>query len=149
MRLLSRGPAETLAFGRKLAALLKPGDVVCLYGDLGAGKTTFVKGLAAGLGIPERDVTSASFTIVAEYRGTLRGVPVPFFHIDLYRIERAEDLDSVGLDGYIGRDGIAVVEWAEHLGDMAGAVSVLFEVLNNDERELTISGIDETDWHNL
>lgn len=148
MRLLSKSPAETSAYGLKLSFLLKKGDTVSLFGDLGAGKTTFVKGLASGLGIPERDVTSASFTIIAEYRGTLQGVPVPFYHIDLYRIGHAAELDSIGLDGYIGKEGIAVVEWAERLGDIDEFISVKFFVLDG-ERELVIEGIDEKDWNNL
>lgn len=149
MRVLSKGPEETSAFGSRLSHLLKKGDTVCLYGDLGAGKTTFVKGIASGLGIPERDVTSASFTIIAEYRGTLRNTPIPFYHIDLYRIGNASELDSIGIEGYIGRDGIAVVEWAERLGIADDFISVRFAVISEREREIIIEGIDEKDWHNL
>lgn len=148
MRLLSRSPEETSALGSRLARCLRKGDTVCLFGDLGAGKTTFVKGMASGLGIPERDVTSASFTIVAEHEGRLRGVPVLLYHIDLYRISDAADLDSVGIDGYIGGNGISVVEWAERLGDTGGCLSVRFGI-SDGERELIIEGIDEKDWNNL
>ena len=148
MRLLSRSPEETAAFGSRLARRLRKGDTVCLFGELGAGKTTFVKGVASGLGIPERDVTSASFTIIAEHPGTLRGAPVMLYHIDLYRIAGASELDSVGIDGYIGGQGIAVVEWAERLGDTGDCLCVRFGI-SDGERELTIEGIDEEDWNNL
>jgi tRNA threonylcarbamoyladenosine biosynthesis protein TsaE len=148
VRLLSRSPEETSAFGSRLARCLRKGDTVCLFGDLGSGKTTFVKGIASGLGIPERDVTSASFTIVAEHAGALRGVPVMLYHIDLYRIAGAAELDSVGIDGYIGGNGISVVEWAERLGDTSGCLCVRFGI-SDGERELIIEGIDEEDWNNL
>lgn len=148
MRLLSRSPEETSALGSRLARRLRKGDTVCLFGDLGAGKTTFVKGIASGLGIPEREVTSASFTIIAEHAGTLRGVPVLLYHIDLYRIASAAELDSVGIDGYIGGEGISVVEWAERLGDTRDCLCVRFGI-SDGERELIIEGIDEEDWNNL
>lgn len=149
MRLLSKSPGETSACGARLGGLLKRGDTVCLYGDLGSGKTTMIKGIASALGIPERDVTSASFTIIAEYRGTLGNNPVPFYHIDLYRIKNEAELDSIGIDGYIGGDGIAVVEWAERLGKVADVISVKFRILEGDEREILIEGIDEKDWDSL
>ncbi len=149
MRLLSRGPEETVRYGVTLGCLLKKGDTVCLYGDLGSGKTTFVKGIASALGVPERDVTSASFTIVAEHIGTLQGSSLPFYHIDLYRIERPIELDSIGLEGYLGREGISVIEWAERLQNAADSISVTFTVMNEDEREITIKGIHEEDWNNL
>ena len=82
MRLLSNGADDTLGYGLKLGRLLRKGDTVCLFGSLGAGKTTFVKGIASALGIPERDITSASFTIIAEYRGTLNNAGINFYHID-------------------------------------------------------------------
>jgi len=149
VRLLSRGPEETSAFGSRLGGLLKKGDTVCLYGELGSGKTTFVKGVASALKIPEREITSASSTIIAEYIATLRNGPVPFFHIDLYRIENTRDLDSIGIEEYIGRDGIAVVEWAERYEDIGGAISVTFTILRGDEREIKVEGIREEDWNNL
>ena len=81
MRLQSKNEIETLHFGQRLGKKLKPGDIVCLYGELGAGKTTVTKGIASAFGIKERDITSASFTIIAEYDND-----IPFYHIDLYRI---------------------------------------------------------------
>lgn len=149
MRLLSNGPGETLQYGLRLGKLLHAGDIVCLFGELGSGKTTLVKGIASALAIPERDITSASFTIVAVYKGTLHYSSVPFYHIDLYRIKDAIDLDSIGIEEYIGGDGIAVIEWAERMGTMEGSITVRLNILDGERREITIEGIDEKDWNNL
>ena len=102
--LKSGSPEETKAFSRKLAGLLRAGDVIALEGDLGAGKTTFTKGLAEGLGIT-RTVNSPTFTIIKEYAGTL-----PLYHMDVYRVEDA--FEDLGFDEYFEGDGITVVEWA-------------------------------------
>jgi tRNA threonylcarbamoyladenosine biosynthesis protein TsaE len=102
--------AQTRQLGRKLARLLRPGDLLCLRGDLGAGKTTFVQGLARGLGVPD-PATSPSFTLLHEHRGRL-----PFLHLDLYRLGPA-DLADVGIDDLLDGDPVVAVEWAEHLPD--------------------------------
>jgi tRNA threonylcarbamoyladenosine biosynthesis protein TsaE len=118
-----------------LAHELRAGDVVLLYGELGAGKTTFVKGMASALGIAEREIISASFTIITEYEST-----PPFYHIDLYRLERPEDLEAVGLYEYLGADGIAVVEWADRMppGEAEGAIIVRIGFLDDDAREIEV-----------
>lgn len=133
----SRNEAETKEIGRRLGEKLKPGDVVCLYGELGAGKTTMVKGIASAVGINERDITSASFTIIAEHNGT-----VPFYHIDLYRVEPRE-VDDIGLYEYLGRDGISVIEWAERAEKEIpdGSIKVRFNYAGEDSREIEIEGI--------
>ncbi len=101
-------PAATERAGRALAALCQPGDVIGLCGDLGAGKTALVQGVAAGLGAPA--ATSPTFTIVNEYRGGR----VPVIHADLYRIERDRDVDELGLDEMIRRgDAVVFIEWAD------------------------------------
>lgn len=128
---------------------MRRGDTVCLFGELGAGKTTFVKGIASALGIPERSITSASFTIIAEYTGTLDKRPVPFYHIDLYRIGDAGDLDSTGVEEYIGKDGISVIEWAERLREREECIAVTFAIVGEGKREIVIEGTDEADWDNL
>src|SRR5438874_5824824 len=102
--------SETAAIGRALAASLAAGDVVLLYGDLGAGKTAFVRGLAEGLGVPPAEVSSPTFTLVQEYR---KG-RVPLFHVDLYRLNDPRELDDLGLDE-IAEDGVMAIEWAEKL----------------------------------
>jgi len=149
VRLLSRGPAETFQCGLKLGRLLHAGDIICLFGDLGSGKTTLVKGIASAFAIPERDITSASFTIIAAYEGTMQQRPIPFYHIDLYRIRDAGDLDSIGVEEYIGGDEISVIEWAERMGKIEASISVKLNILDGQKREIAIEGIDEKDWNNL
>ena len=111
---LSDSPEATAALGAALGERLGPGDVVALEGGLGAGKTVFVKGLAAGLGIDPDTVTSPTFTLVHEYRDT-RG-KCRLFHVDLYRVDRPEGLEGLGWDEVMGRRGVAVVEWADRAG---------------------------------
>jgi tRNA threonylcarbamoyladenosine biosynthesis protein TsaE len=149
VRLLSNGPEETFSCGFSLGKRLRKGDTVCLFGELGSGKTTFVKGIASALGIAEREITSASFTIIAEYTGTMDSVPVPFYHIDLYRLQGAGDIDSIGVEEYIGKDGISVIEWAERLGRIEDCISVTFEIRGAERREIVIEGTDETNRHHL
>jgi tRNA threonylcarbamoyladenosine biosynthesis protein TsaE len=102
--------AETAAVGRELAATLTAGSIVLLYGDLGAGKTAFVKGLADGLGAAPDDVSSPTFTIMQEYRGGR----LPLFHVDLYRLNDPREIEDLGLDE-ITADGVLAIEWAEKL----------------------------------
>ncbi len=99
---------QTEQAGAKLASKLPPGTVVAMLGDLGAGKTAFVRGMAAGLGIKQR-VTSPTFTIVNEYLGGR----CPLFHFDLYRLSGEEELYDIGWEDYLGRGGICAVEWSE------------------------------------
>jgi tRNA threonylcarbamoyladenosine biosynthesis protein TsaE len=101
---------ETAAVGRELAPSLAAGSVVLLFGDLGAGKTAFVRGLAEGLAIPADAVSSPTFTLVQEYRGGR----LPLFHVDLYRLDDPREIDDLGLDE-IAADGVMAIEWAEKL----------------------------------
>ncbi|MGC8862261.1 MAG: tRNA (adenosine(37)-N6)-threonylcarbamoyltransferase complex ATPase subunit type 1 TsaE [Armatimonadota bacterium] len=100
---------ETLALGERLGKLLRAGDVVALYGDLGAGKTVLAKGIGRGLEI-EGDIHSPTFTIIHEHCG-----PLPLYHIDLYRIENEVEIESIGVQEYLEADGVAVIEWAEKM----------------------------------
>lgn len=114
------------------------GRVVCLFGTLGAGKTEFVKGMASALGLPERDVTSASFTIIASYETT-----PPFHHIDLYRLNGFDDLEATGVLDTLEGPGLCVVEWAERLEQYApetleGAVRVVIEMHDDESRTIRI-----------
>lgn len=146
MRLESSGPEDTEEIGFRLGKMLRPGDVVAFYGDLGTGKTTMIKGLARAFGIEGRDVTSASFTIIAEYQSK-----PPFFHIDLYRIEQEADVDATGIWDCLGGDSVAVIEWAEKLGEEAAEKfkKVKIEDKGGNRRDIVIEGINEEDWHNL
>src|SRR5690606_40535019 len=110
MRVVSSGPEVTAGIAADLARQLPPGSVVLLYGDLGAGKTAFVRGMATGLQIPEGEVSSPTFTLVQEYRGGQR----PLFHADLYRLREGE-VDDVGIEELGAGDGVLAVEWAERL----------------------------------
>ncbi len=133
MRQVSRGPQDTFEAGRRLGRTLKAGDTVCLYGELGSGKTVFAKGIASALGIPERDVSSASFLIVAEQEAK-----IPLYHIDLYRVRDEEEVSALGIYDYIGGDGIAVVEWAERMPGIEGAVKVRINITGPEKREILI-----------
>jgi len=115
--IVTHSPDETLAFGRELAALLKPPGLVLLEGDLGSGKTVLTKGIVAGLGAaPESEVTSPTFALVHEYSGERR-----VYHLDLYRIEGPHDLATLGLDEMLAQDATVIVEWGEKLGPHAPA----------------------------
>jgi tRNA threonylcarbamoyladenosine biosynthesis protein TsaE len=131
--LLSRSDTETEAIGADLATRLGPGSRVLLYGELGAGKTAFVRGLAAGLGVDPDDVSSPTFTLVQEYRGRL-----PLYHVDLYRLAPGE-VDDLGLDA-LAADGVLAIEWAERMPrDDAGAIEVRLEHAGEDERRITVT----------
>ncbi len=138
MKIQSKSEAETKAIGRKVGERLQRGDVVCLCGELGSGKTTMVKGIASVFGIDERDITSPSFTIIAEHNKT-----VPFYHIDLYRVGNGRVAD-LGLEEYLGRDGISVIEWAEK-AEREGLdenIRITFNYAGSTEREIEIVGIE-------
>jgi tRNA threonylcarbamoyladenosine biosynthesis protein TsaE len=139
-------PEETMEIGHLLGKQLRPGDVVCLYGELGAGKTVLVKGIARAFGISERDITSASFTIITPYNTS-----PPFTHIDLYRIDRSNELTDIGLWDQAGRESVSVIEWAEKAEDWLpeGRITVHFRCVEDTVREITIEGTDEKDRNNI
>ncbi len=123
MTVITKSPEQTELLGKKLAELLRPGDVIAYYGDLGAGKTAFTRGLAAGLGIREA-VTSPTYTIVNEY---LSG-RMPLFHFDMYRLSSSEELFDIGWEDYLARGGVCAVEWSENVADaLTDAISITIE----------------------
>jgi tRNA threonylcarbamoyladenosine biosynthesis protein TsaE len=131
---LTRSELETTAAGRRLAAQLEAGSVVLLFGDLGAGKTAFVRGLAEGLALSGDQVSSPTFTIVQEYRGGR----LPLFHADLYRLNDAREVEDLGLDE-ISAGGVLAVEWADKLEtEPPGAVRVTIDHAGEHERQLTV-----------
>lgn len=106
------GEEQTEALGFRLGQLIQPGAVIAYTGDLGAGKTAFTRGLARGLGIPDR-VTSPTFTIVNEYEGGR----LPLFHFDMYRLGSSDELFDIGWEDYLARGGVCAVEWSENVAD--------------------------------
>src|SRR5580698_6753097 len=133
--LTSHSPAETEALGENFGRAAKRGWIIALSGDLGAGKTQFVKGLARGLGISAR-VHSPTFTLVAEYPdGRLK-----LFHLDLYRLETAEQILSAGIEEFLQLDGVAVIEWAERLENLEISrirpIRLKIEILSETDRKI-------------
>lgn len=110
---LSHNEKETLRLGTRLAGSLRPGHILCLFGELGSGKTTFTKGIAQGLKINHKKVNSPTFILMNAYEGKL-----PLYHFDLYRMDDASEIANIGYEEFFYGDGIAVVEWAEKLGDL-------------------------------
>lgn len=146
LRIITKSPSETEDAGLRLGRFLKAKGkgTVLLYGDLGAGKTVFVKGAASAFGIAKRDIGSASFVIAAEYETS-----PPFYHIDLYRVEHKEDIEALGIWEYIDSEGVAVVEWAERLVESPeNAIKVKINYCNENSREIIIEGIDEKLFQN-
>ena len=138
MTVITKSHEQTELLGKKLAELLRPGDVIAYYGDLGAGKTAFTRGLAAGLGIREA-VTSPTYTIVNEY---LSG-RMPLFHFDMYRLSSSEELFDIGWEDYLARGGVCAVEWSENVADaLTDAISITIEKdpAQLDWRKITIEG---------
>ena len=123
--MFSHNEEELINWGQRLGSLLQEQDVLILTGDLGAGKTTFTKGLAQGLGIKQM-IKSPTYTIVREYEGRL-----PLYHLDVYRI--GEDPDSIDLDDFLFGEGVTVIEWGELLGDSLPDDSLTLTLLNNDD----------------
>ena len=132
--MMTHSPAETRAFAERMAAFLQKGDVLLLYGDLGAGKSEFTRGLAKGLGIGG-PVSSPSFTIMNLYDEGR----IPLYHFDWYRLESSEELYEMGLDEYLGGDGIAVVEWPIRCPDAIPSrhLAVTIRPVDENTREIT------------
>jgi tRNA threonylcarbamoyladenosine biosynthesis protein TsaE len=136
---ISHSPEQTWRVGRRLGQRLHASDLVLLSGTFGAGKTLLTQGLASGLAVEER-VTSPSFALVNEYDGRdAGGRPVRLYHVDLYRLDDPAKVETIGLEEYLGApEGISVVEWPEHLGDVEGLDRLLieFEPVSETKRRL-------------
>lgn len=111
MKIVSNSVSQTLKIGRIIAKNLQKGDIICLSGRLGSGKTVLTKGIAWGLGIDKKRIISPSFVLIRQYtRGRL-----PFYHLDLYRLKRTKDIFGLGYEEYLYSDGVTVIEWADRL----------------------------------
>jgi len=135
MAIITNSEEETVREGEKLGKKLAPGAIVALYGELGAGKTAFTRGLASGLGI-SMNVSSPTFTIVNEYPGS-----IPLFHFDMYRLENENELFDIGWDDYTERGGVCVVEWSEKVPGAfpRDAIVVRFGILGGNTRQIEIN----------
>ena len=134
MEIITHNVEETELVGKTLAKTLKPYAIVALFGDLGAGKTAFVRGIARGLNSLDR-VTSPTFTIVNEYSGSLA-----LFHFDMYRLGSSDELFDIGWEDYLARGGVCVVEWSENVLDAFDGteIKVTIDKLSDTDRKITV-----------
>jgi tRNA threonylcarbamoyladenosine biosynthesis protein TsaE len=142
----TNSPEETIALGRELASLLCPPKLVLLRGDLGAGKTTLVKGIAEGFqAAEEADVTSPTFTLVHEYRGPSATI----YHIDLYRVDTQRELETLGLDDLIGDNSVLLIEWGEKFPqfEQERDVEIALERISENERKIKVASRDVIQKH--
>jgi tRNA threonylcarbamoyladenosine biosynthesis protein TsaE len=134
---VSTSALETTAYGERIAAHLKGGEVIALIGGLGAGKTTLAKGIARGLGV-EDEVVSPSFTLIQQYEGRLA-----LTHIDLYRLDGSEEFEMIGGEEFLYTDGVTLIEWAEKIGDLLpkDLKKITIAIEENLDRTITVEGI--------
>ena len=133
------GEEQTEALGFRLGQLIQPGAVIAYTGDLGAGKTAFTRGLARGLGIPDR-VTSPTFTIVNEYEGGR----LPLFHFDMYRLGSSDELFDIGWEDYLARGGVCAVEWSENVDDALDEDAIRVDIrrgAQDDQRVISVTNV--------
>jgi tRNA threonylcarbamoyladenosine biosynthesis protein TsaE len=131
-RLTAERASDTRALAARIARVARPGDVVALYGDLGAGKTCFVQGFAAGLGVAAT-VTSPTFIMIGEHAGRL-----PLYHVDLYRTERLDEIRALGIEELFDGDGVTVVEWAEKAAPLLPSRTLHVRILGAGDEPRTI-----------
>ena len=139
MEFITHSPEETRALGGRLADVLTGGEVVAFTGDLGAGKTAFVSGMALALGVEER-VTSPTFTIVNEYEGGR----LPLFHFDMYRLGSADELFHIGWEDYLARNGVCAVEWSENVEEAIEVDAIRVSITRGEDensRVIQIEGV--------
>lgn len=135
--MITHSAEETIKLGEKLAGELSRGDVVALYGDLGSGKTTFTKGIGKGLGVKNpRRINSPTFVLIKEY-----GARIPMYHLDLYRLDRLQDIEALAVAEYIYGDGVIIIEWAEKMKKILPKqhIAVRFIIKGENEREIKIN----------
>lgn len=130
---ITTDPEQTIRIGHLIGTRLGPGDVICLYGDLGSGKTSLTFGIATGLEVVEQYITSPTFTLVNEYRGRTE-----FYHIDLYRLKSPSELEGIGFDEYVNSRGVTVIEWADRAENELPdeRLSIYLSYVSDTSREL-------------
>lgn len=136
MRKITHSPEETIEFGKEIGEKLRGGDVIAFVGGLGAGKTTFTRGLAIGMGLVD-EVTSPTFALVNEYRGKTN-----LYHFDMYRIMNAESLETTGFYDYMSEDNVLAIEWSENIKDCLDKNTIYINInrIDDDTREIIIDG---------
>ncbi len=134
-KIITKSAEQTIELGKKIGAFLLPNDVIALTGRLGAGKTTLIQGIALGAGVKDY-VTSPTFILINEYNGR-----IPFFHVDLYRLNDVSEVEDLGIEEYFTRNGACVIEWAEKLGELKPqeAHEIKIEVISENERKFCLS----------
>ena len=135
--LSTASPEETIAFAEQIGRLLRGGDIIAYRGGLGAGKTTFTRGIALGMGLPD-EVSSPTFALVNEYR--VKGLTL--YHFDMYRILNAEALETTGFYDYISEDAVIVCEWSENIADCLpeNVITITIETAGENVRKITVEG---------
>ena len=135
-------PEDTAILARSFAQSLKPGSVLCFFGDLGAGKTTFIKALAQGLGVAPELVISPTFQYLNVYQGHCGNTPCPIFHFDLYRLRGQEEFLLSGFHEFLSKDGIACIEWAEKIADILPDDVIHIRISHLNKEDLVENNID-------
>lgn len=142
MKKISHSPEETLHLGKSLGSSLMPGDIILLFGDLGAGKTRLTQGICNGLGLDNDEyIRSPTFTLINEYTGKF-----PIYHIDLYRIDTQEEIHSLGLEEILFNQGITVIEWAEKLRSPQNPENFIFNIEDRIEIDIKIISDSEREF---
>jgi tRNA threonylcarbamoyladenosine biosynthesis protein TsaE len=134
----TKSVSETIQLGKKIGSLLRPGDVVALVGELGSGKTQFIKGLAEGVGVGKSTyISSPSFTLINEYPGR-----IPLYHVDLFRLEQEKEAEELGLEDYFQGEGITAIEWADKIPSLLPKEMLLIHIAytGKNTRSLEITG---------
>jgi len=136
LKIISQSEKETINFASQFAKYLKPTDIICLKGNLGAGKTTFVKGLARGLKIKQSEVNSPTFVLMNIYQGKL-----PLYHFDFYRIDDVQLIGGIGYDEFLYGKGVTVIEWADKMGALIPKkyISIDMKVRGEHQREIKVT----------
>lgn len=136
MKIISESKKDTLNLGKIISKNLKAGDIICLYGNLGAGKTVLAKGLAHNLGIKEDKVISPTFVLIRQYQGKL-----PIYHFDLYRLKDSQEISDLGYEEYFYGNGLSVIEWPDRLGCLLPKefLKIELKVISENKREIKLS----------
>lgn len=133
LKLTTHSSEETIALGEILGAMLKPGDVLAMRGTLAAGKTTITKGIAKALGVTD-NITSPTFCIISEYEGA----KMPLYHMDVYRLDNAEDFINLGVDDLIYGNGVSIIEWSEKIQSELPQKTITVQITPNEDSTRTI-----------